>query len=488
MKGYDYQTYRYTKELCLVENQSIVECRFPGAETALVLAVQARVIESDCVCSDGEVKYSGKLLLSVVYEDVNKRICRAERGAEFFHKASAEQITPACFAKGVFEAKNVAHRREGASTYVSVVIDAQIKIYTQAEVNYLEGGEDVFVKRQTGNIVQVSTLFGEIEESDDFEVEGIVDVLIHEERTRLISAKVGFGEVEIEGEICYDVCALKENGGVERYERILPIKMKLPCEEGREGDGVKTLLEVRRAEVSLAIGEEEKTAKIAFICGIYADCTLYKKETLEMGIDAFSLTKKIHLKRQKTVGRCLLGQKNETFRIAGTAANSFWDEGWSLCCLFLPVVEISKKAENIEGILETSALLRSEEGGYKVSTLTLPFTADSKATAQDEIVCMVSELSVRNFSKEETKLEGTIKWTIYSFEEVAADYVTEIEEGEELPKKEAAITIFAPTKGDELWEVAKKMGVSPEEVERCNPEVTFPIKEGERIVVYRQKR
>jgi hypothetical protein len=74
MKGYDYQTYRYTKELCLLENQSMVECRFPGAETAAVLAVQARVVESECVCADGEVKYSGKLLLSVVYEDVTYTI------------------------------------------------------------------------------------------------------------------------------------------------------------------------------------------------------------------------------------------------------------------------------------------------------------------------------------------------------------------------------------------------------------------------------
>ena len=396
-------------------------------------------------------------------------------------------MTPACFAKGSFEAKTVTHRREGASLYISVVVGAQIKVYTQAEVEYLAGGEQVVVKKEGGEIVQVTTLIGEIEESDDFEADGVVDVLIHEEKARLLSAKVGLGEVEIDGEICYDVCALKEEGGVERYERTLPFKMKLPCEEGREEDGVKALLEVRRAEVSLSVSEEDNRAKINFVCGVFADCILYKKVAVEMGIDAFSTTKKIHLRRQKVAGRYLSEQKNEVFRVAGTAVNSFWEEGWNLCCVFLPVVEISKRQGNIEGILEVNALLRREDGGYKVSVLTLPFSSESKAGEKDEIECMVSGLSVRNFSKDETKLEGTIKWTIRAFEEVEADYVTEVVEGEDLPKKEAAITVFVPTKGDGLWEVAKKMGVSPEEVERSNPEVTFPIKEGERIVVYRQK-
>jgi len=91
-----YENYRYTGEVCQVKTQSVVECRFPGAEMATVLAVQARVVESKCVCADGEVKYDGKLLLGVLYEDGSKRICRAERGAEFYHKASHAEIAPAC--------------------------------------------------------------------------------------------------------------------------------------------------------------------------------------------------------------------------------------------------------------------------------------------------------------------------------------------------------------------------------------------------------
>ena len=486
MSKCNYETYRYTRELCRVENQSIVECRFPGAEIVSVLAVQARVVESECVCVDGEVKYNGKLLLGVVYEDVNKRVCRAERGAEFFHKAANADVSPACFAKADFDAQSVTHRREGASTYVSVVIGAHIKIYTQATAEYLTGGEGLIVKKEGQPIVQVSAVAGEVEETDDFEADGVIDVLLHEEKAHLSACRMRTGEIEIEGEVCYDVCAMQEGGGVARYERILPLKMTLPCEEGREDDGVKVGLEVRRAQVSIALSEEDGRARINFVCGVYADCTVYKKEMVTMGVDAFSATKKLSLSKQKVVGRYLTEQKTEVRRVAGAAATSFAEEGWTLLCAFLPSVELNCQGKVIEGVLETSALLQSAEGGYKTALLSLPFALDIEAAKGDEIDCMLVGLNVRSFGKE-PQVEGTLKLSIASFAQTEGEYVTEVEELSEVTKKDCAITLFVPAKGDGLWEVAKKMGVPPEEVEKCNPDVKFPVGEDVRIVVYRQK-
>ena len=80
-----YETYRYKGEVTRLKAQSIVECRLPGSEIGGVLAVQANATPTECTCADGEVRYGGKLLLSLIYEDGAGKICRAERGAEFFH-------------------------------------------------------------------------------------------------------------------------------------------------------------------------------------------------------------------------------------------------------------------------------------------------------------------------------------------------------------------------------------------------------------------
>ena len=109
-----YETYRYTGEICNLTAQSMVECRLPGSEIGSVLAVHARAVGGECVCADGEVRYGGKLVICIVYEDGNRKICRAERGAEFFHKAENSAVTPACFAKILLTPDNVSTRREGS--------------------------------------------------------------------------------------------------------------------------------------------------------------------------------------------------------------------------------------------------------------------------------------------------------------------------------------------------------------------------------------
>ncbi len=481
-----YETYRYTRELCRVENQSIVECRFPGAEIVSVLAVQARVIESECTCADGEVKYNGKLWLGLVYEDGSGSICRAERGAEFFHKAACADVSPACLAKGAFSTQNITHRKDGASTYVTVLLNAEIQVYTQAEIGYLTGGDGVIVKQEKLPVVGVYTAKGETEETDEFDVDGVTDILMHEESVQLLSCTMRSGEIELVGEICYDVCALQEKGGIVRYERILPLKIALPCEEGSEEDGVKGALEIRRAEVSLNVNEEDGRAKISFLCVVNADCVGYQTALVSMGTDAFSPVQKLSLKRQKVAGRYASFQKTETRRVAGTASVSFAEEGWSLVCAFLPSVEISQSGEVLEGVLEAQALLKNADGSYRVSTLSLPFALDIRTDGEEEIACTVTGLSVRGFGKE-TQMEGTLKVTMTGYGQMETEFVSQAELGEAIAKKESSITIFLPRKGEELWEVAKKMGVAPEEVEKCNPTVHFPVEEDERIVVYRQK-
>ena len=144
-----YETYRYVGEICRLKSQSIVECRLPGSEISAVLAVHAKLVPDTCACADGEVTYNGKLLLIIVYEDGERKICRAERGAEFFHKAEGTAVTPACFAKSRLTAENVTCRREGSGLYVSVVVDAALTVYGSKQIEYLSGGDGIVAKKDS---------------------------------------------------------------------------------------------------------------------------------------------------------------------------------------------------------------------------------------------------------------------------------------------------------------------------------------------------
>ena len=66
-----FETYRYVGEICRLRAQSVVECRLPGSEINSILAVYAKAVATENGCADGEVRYNGKLLLCVVYEDAD---------------------------------------------------------------------------------------------------------------------------------------------------------------------------------------------------------------------------------------------------------------------------------------------------------------------------------------------------------------------------------------------------------------------------------
>jgi hypothetical protein len=95
---------------------------------------------------------------------------------------------------------------------------------------------------------------------------------------------------------------------------------------------------------------------------------------------------------------------------------------------------------------------------------------------------------VRQRREGEAEGEATLKVTIKLYQQTQAEYISEIEEGEEIPENDCAISIFIPRAGDGLWETAKQLKRPPEEVEKSNPDLKFPVQAGERIFIYRQKQ
>ena len=205
-----YNTHRYTRELCKLESQSIVECRLQSGEIASVLTVHAKAVPEEITCFDGEVKYSGKLIVTVVYRDLDGKICRAERGVEFFHKAQNEKITPACFAKAAFVCDGIKTRREGSGFFLSVVVVAKISVYGTLGAEYLVSGEGLELKTTQAQIYKTICVSGETEEEDVFEMDGVKDVLLHSERANVAQAFVSAGKISLVGEVNLSLCLLKD--------------------------------------------------------------------------------------------------------------------------------------------------------------------------------------------------------------------------------------------------------------------------------------
>lgn len=487
-----YETYRYTGEICNLTSQSIVECRLPGSEIGSVLAVQARAVTTECSCADGEVRYGGKLLLCVVYEDGNRKICRAERGAEFFHKAEGGAVTPACFAKTLLRCENVSQRREGSGLYISVIVGADISVYGGRQTEYLVGGEDIVVKKDAITLCKTICVSGETEAEDEFDTDYVGDILMHGENAVVTSVSVKTGELAIEGELVLNVCVLRADESVCSYERVIPFNMQIPCDEAFGKVRASARVQVKRASLAAAVDEEKGKSRIVLSYTLAADCFLHTLDSLEIAVDAFSPVAALELNRANGGGRYLTNRVKCVQRVGGAASLSPAVEGeYTLKAAVLPRGEVTcRKGENgweAEGFVAAEVLLGGAEGGYKSATLTLPFVFPIDIAGEEvEADCIVCGLNVRRKKDGETEAEATLKLCLRSYETRAWEYISEATEGEAYTETDAAISVYALRGGEGLWEVAKRLRRAPDDLKKGNPELEFPVREGERIFVYRQ--
>ena len=487
-----FDTYRYVGEVCRLHGQSIVECRLPGSEISSILAVQAKAVPAECACADGEVQYGGRVLLSVVYEDGDKKICRVERGAEFFHKAEGGAVTPACFAKAVLSAENVNWRREGSGLYVSIIVDADLFVYGSKQIDHFTGGDGLICKRETLSICKTVCVSGETEGEDEFDSDYVGDILLHSETAIAHHVAANAGQIEIEGELALNICVLKSDDSVCSYERLVPFRMQVPCDEAFGHVTASARMQVKSAHLTAGTDEEKGKSHIVFSYCLAADCHLHVQDELPTVSDAFAVDNEIDLQHANDGGRYLTNQVKCTERVSGVAALSPIMEGeYSLQAAVLPRAEIvCKKGERgmeAEGAVSAEVLLCSADGTHRKADLSLPFVFPLDVEGDSaEVDCIVCGLNVRRKKSGETEAEATLKLSVRSYEDRAWEYVSNVTEGETYEKDESAFSVFIPKAGEDLWGLSKRLHCAPEELEKSNPDLEFPLAEGQRIFVYRR--
>ncbi len=487
-----FETYRYTGEICVLQSQSIVECRLPGSEIGSILAVQATASPVDCACADGEARYNGKLFLCVVYEDADGKICRAERGAEFFHKAEGGAVTPACFAKAALVVENVSYRREGSGVYLSAIVGAKIGVYGSKQLEYFCGGEELLTKKGKIELAKTLCVSGETEAEDEFETDYVGDILLHAESAIAHRVEVGAGQIDLEGELLLSVCALGKENDVCSYERLLPFRLQIPCEDAFGSVAASARVRVLDARLTAGVDEEKGRSKVLFSYRLAADCFLHEKQEIEVVEDAFSCASEIFMKKQNDGGRYLTNTVKCVERIDGGAVLSGAVEtDYALEAALMPRGEIvckqSERGVEAEGIVTAELLLKAADGGRKTRTLSLPFAFPVPVSGEQfEAECIVCGLNVRRRKDGETEAEATVKAVVRAYAEKEWQYVAEVKTGEAYKENDAAFSVYVPAEGEDLWQVAKRLRRDPEELAKSNPELKFPAPADERIFVYRQ--
>lgn len=469
--------------------QTAVECRF-GSEVETALSVHCSAALTGAEAGSGEVRYFGKAHFSIVYEDAEKKVCRAEKGVEFTAACKDEEIVPALSARAKLSVENVSVRREGASVFVTALLGADISLYGEESFEYLAGG-DLILKREPVTAVVAHLCGGAQETEDEFETELLGDILQHAETVGVTDVVCETGSLRVEGEINLSVLALKGQNALVSFERLVPYRIEIPCEAAVFGCRAEANVSVLNAAIRADADEETGKCNVVAEFTLGAEGCVYEEVAVDGVTDAFSTSSEVSLAFRE----CEFTGAGETSRVvervSGRAAlSSPVDFSDVLQAVTLQRAEANVVSEGggkkVEGVAMATLLVLGTDGTHRGVEMSLPFSVAVKAEncTAEVLVC---GMSARQRQEGEIDAEATLKITLRERRTVSAKIVVSAEEGEQFPVNDSAVSVYIPRAGDGLWELSKSLKKSPEEVEAANPDIVFPVKEGQRVVIYRKK-
>lgn len=483
-----YNTENYFKHDCTASGQSIVECRFAQSDDlAEVTAVHAQVTLSDCTASSGRINYGGRLVCTVVYVDEGGKLCRVQKGVEFAHFVDGENFVPAQSCRCRLTCLKTQLRREGSSIIVSAVVNAEISVYVKAERKYLVSCDGAVCKIQKVALADYALFTGSSEVEDEFEVDGVADILIPSATPLVYGSERRAGVIEINGEVALSILAVRGNAPV-NIERVVPFKAEI-THDGAELSGACDLrAAVEDLSVTARVDEDRGKCEILSVISLAFDGSFCGERFENAAVDLFSRTNDLNAAFcEERLNKCT-GIESLSRRVSSAVVTKAkLDFSCAFKAAALPACEYTYNAD--EGTLDgavTATLIYEQSGELRSTTMTMPFSLRVENAADcDVAVCGVS---VRQRAEGECEGEAVLKLVCRKIENSAVNLITSVEEGDPLPVNDSAVTVFVPQTGDDSWNVCKKLRQSENELISCNPELKFPLSGGERIIVYRRKQ
>lgn len=486
-----------TKKLSFTA-QSIVECRAFSStqDVGKVLSVTAHAETIGCEAVNKEVRYSGKVVYHLVWTDGEGHLQKTEVGAEFSHKAEHPEVVPTARITVDIRLERTEVRPVNGSLMVTSVATARIEVTTLFSTPYLTGGEGLVTRSEQIPLCAVQRCNAQMTVGDEWETKRVVkDVLLPSVCASVTAAGTGIGYAVCDGEVEVSLLCLDADGVPFTERRKIPYRIEAEGEGVMPNMAVTASVLIKNVKVSATVDADQSTTLLAVDVTCEARADVVIERAVDCVVDAYSPTCHLTERREQIVCQLPVSVCYSTTRMtAKIGAEDVTAQDTVVAtypsCVQATVVEVVDGAVTVEGVVSAVALVKKEDG-YTAPVLELPFSVSVEATGVrigDTITvdACVGELSARTVANGEVELSVELKLSLCVCRATAQTVIAEIEIGEEKKVSAAAISVCYPRAGSTLWDVAKEIGVSPEQILAFNEELVFPLTGEERVVVYRR--
>ncbi len=142
----------------------------------------------------------------------------------------------------------------------------------------------------------------------------------------------------------------------------------------------------------------------------------------------------------------------------------------------------------IEGIVNTD-IIYTDENGYNSIRAEIPFSVSVGSEIPFSNVvkanCAVSNINATVVRGREFDITMDIAIKACGFSSLEAEYIGDVTLGDEREVNKSALSVYVTANGEQMLDVCKALSAMPDEIAMQNPDITFPTKEGDKIVFFR---
>lgn len=485
----------------LDKTQVVVDFKLPMNESvSKVLCASAKVYVANAEAQDKAINYNGFVGFQVIYKNDAGEIAGSTFTAEFRDKYESEvdltSATPVMLANVVDTTTSL----DNGEVKVSAIIELDIDVIRQSETNALVDVTDMVVKKEDFSYSKYDgTLYDKWEVLSDVEIkDNVKNVLAVVPNAYIESIVPNDKFVTVKGGVCVDICYVTDENILRTQNQTISFTQEIAGEFVNDLSEINSVLsnDINENKITTTINADSSMLNI--VLPMVYKGYVFNLNTIDVVADAYSLTNYTNftttsITTYKAVEDVSWEEKiTNTLQLDETAP--VVDEVLGICCDNIVVADttITDGIVVVEGVAHTTLIyLNKETNSVNSVEIEIPFSTSTTADIPNSVSAntFVSLINATGKARRGKDLEvsGTLLVYVDMYDDMQEGVITDITIEDEMPENECAMSFYFAKDGDTIWDVAKELAITTDDLLAQNPNLTDPIERGARIVVYRQK-
>lgn len=497
-----FETIKVNDKRCECLGQVKVECKTDvlSEDVSKILSVSSALGTCLGDLKEDKIKYNGRVVFYIIYLDTEGRIGRCECSTEYSGNIDCDCIEQDLYAKLFAMAEKEECDLSGNRLSVSAYVTVKANVYANNPVKVLTHGDDFIMdKKELSYVKSYGVKKGVYPIEEEFTLNYAVSKILCQRAKAFVTAvQCGVGCIIVDGELSLTLMLLQniEKSDIIREEKTFPFRMEIEYAEAMPVMTALARVSEKSYKTDVMVDADSFTSKVNVSVNLCFEGEAFSLESITVPTDLFSTAKQTETERECINYLTPVGVKRVESNVLGRCQGEELPAGarlMSVCAEKTDVVSYVKLGDKIEvtGVISATGFFKDTEGKTFSVNWQTPFEklvdCELNEDYQIELTAFAKKPSVKVLSINEVELEVQSVFNLNVYEKGCINFVKNVKCGEDKRVCDSAISVYIAREGEDLWSLAKRLNVCPDELVESNRELQFPLTGEERIVVYRQR-